>query len=69
MDINLYTEVMSDVIITRDDFMAFADIRKSGEYNMLDSNARHMAGLSKEKWDEIIKQYSELENKYKESEE
>ena len=50
--------------ITRDDFMAFADVRKSGEYNMLDSNARHAAGLSKEKWIEIINQYEEYENKY-----
>ena len=57
---------MSDVVVTRDDFIAFARVRRSGEYNMLDSNARHMAGLSKEKWNEIIKQYSEFENKYKE---
>ena len=33
------------------------------------SNARHMAGLSKEKWLEIIRQYSEFENKYKENKE
>jgi len=56
-------------VITRDDFIAFARVRRSGEYNMLDSNARHMAGLSKEKWDEIIKQYSEFEKKYKENKE
>jgi t-SNARE complex subunit (syntaxin) len=60
---------MSDVVVTRDDFMAFARVRRSGEYNMLDSNARHMAGLSKEKWLEIIRQYSEFENKYKEDKE
>ena len=60
---------MSDVVVTREDFIAFARVRRSGKYNMLDSNARHMAGLSKEKWIEIIKQYSDLENKYKENEE
>ena len=57
---------MSDVVVTRDDFIAFAKVRRSGEYNMLDSNARHMAGLSKEKWDEIIRQYNKFEKKYKE---
>ena len=56
-------------LATREDFIAFARVRRSGKYNMLDSNARHMAGLSKEKWIEIIKQYSDLENKYKENEE
>jgi len=56
---------MSDVVITRDDFIAFARVRRSGEYNVLDSNARHVAGLSREKWHEIIRQYSEFEKKYK----
>jgi t-SNARE complex subunit (syntaxin) len=56
---------MSDVVITRDDFIAFAKVRRSGEYNMLDSNARHVAGLSRKKWHEIIRQYSEFEKKYK----
>tara|TARA_R100001530_G_scaffold135556_1_gene113058 strand:- start:1010 stop:1186 length:177 start_codon:yes stop_codon:yes gene_type:complete len=55
--------------VTREDFIAFARVRRSGEYNVLDSNARHMAGLSKEKWEEIIKQYSEFKNKYKENKE
>ena len=55
--------------ITREDFIAFARVRRSGEYNVLDSNARHMAGLSKEKWIKIIKQYDEFENKYKENKE
>ena len=53
--------------ITRDDFMAFADVRRSGEYNMLDHAARMTAGLSKEKWIEIIRQYEQYENKYKEN--
>tara|TARA_Y100000296_G_scaffold58562_1_gene67512 strand:+ start:161 stop:331 length:171 start_codon:yes stop_codon:yes gene_type:complete len=56
-------------VITRDDFIAFARVRRSGEYNMLDSNARHVAGLSREKWHEIIRQYSEFEKKYKENKE
>ena len=51
--------------ITRDDFYAFADVRRSGEYNMLDPNARIAAGLSKEKYFEIIRQHNQLHSKYK----
>ena len=60
---------IDNVEITRDDFMAFADVRRSGEYNMLTEAkaARDMAGLSKAKWFAIIKQYGHNENKYKEN--
>jgi len=57
---------IDDVEITRDDFFSFADVRKSGEYNMLSPEARDIAGLSKEKWFAIIKLYKHYENKYKE---
>jgi len=57
---------IDDVEITRDDFMAFADIRRSDEYNMSSSEARESAGLSKAKWFAIMKQYEHYENKYKE---
>ena len=54
---------MSKITLTSKDFRAFAEVRKSGIYDsMLDSNARHMAGLPKEKWLEIIAQYEDLEN-------
>ena len=59
---------MSKVELTREDFRAFAEVRKSGEYNMATPEAREMTHLSKEQWVEIMKQYAELENKYKESE-
>jgi len=53
---------MNKVYLTREDFLAFARVRKSGDYkSMYDSNARHAAKLSKEKWLEIIKQYKNLE--------
>jgi hypothetical protein len=51
--------------IERDEFLAFAEVRKGGEYNMFDPRARELAGLSKEKWFEIIKQYNQLYNKHK----
>ena len=60
---------MSEVILTRKDFRAYAEVRKSGMYNMFDPRAREMTHLSKEQWVEIMKQYTALENKYKENKE
>ena len=53
------------MIIERDEFLAFAEVRKSGEYNMFDPKARQVAGLSKEKWFEIVRQHNQLHEKYK----
>ena len=58
---------MSDVVLTRKDFRAFAEVRKSGLYNMFDPRAREMTHLSREQWVAIMEQYTELENKYKEN--
>ena len=58
---------MSEVVLTRKDFRAFAEVRKSGLYNMFDPKAREMTHLSEEQWVAIIEQYAELENKYKEN--
>ena len=58
---------MSEPIsITRKDFRAFAEVRKSGLYNMRDPRARMMTHLSHRTWVEIMKQYEQLERKYKE---
>ena len=51
--------------IERDEFLAFAEVRKGREYNMFDPKAREVAGLSKDKWFEIIRQYNQLYNKHK----
>ena len=55
------------MIIERDEFLAFAEVRKNQEYFLSDPRARHSAGLylSKEKWFEIIKQYNQLYDKHK----
>ena len=58
---------MSEVELTRKDFRAFAEVRKSGLYNMATPEAREMTHLSKEQWVAIMEQYTELENKYKEN--
>ena len=51
--------------ITRKEFRQFAEVRKSGLYNMFDHRARAMTSLSQKQWVEIMKQYADLENKYK----
>ena len=53
------------MIIERDEFLAFAEVRKNREYFLFDPRARHSAGLSKEKWYEIIRQYNQLYDKHK----
>tara|TARA_R100000789_G_scaffold94954_1_gene95142 strand:+ start:291 stop:473 length:183 start_codon:yes stop_codon:yes gene_type:complete len=58
---------LSEVELTRKDFRAFAEVRKSGLYNMFDPRAREMTHLSREQWIAIMEQYAELENKYKEN--
>ena len=50
--------------ITKDEFLDYETVRRSGFYNMFDSQAREMTDLSKDKWIAIIKNYSELKDKY-----
>ena len=51
--------------ITEEKFLEYEKIRQEGRYNMFDPKAREVAGLSKEKWFEIIRQYNQLYNKHK----
>ena len=50
--------------ITKDEFLDYETVKRSGFYNMLDSQAREMTDLSREQWVTIIENYSELKNKY-----
>ena len=50
--------------ITKDEFLDYETVRKSGYYNMFDPQAREMTDLSRNKWTVIIKNYSELRAKY-----
>ena len=57
---------MPECEITKDEFDAFNRVRDSGKYNMVveaDAAAAE-AGLSRDKWFDIIKNYSELWDKY-----
>lgn len=56
--------MMSKLEITREQFMEYEGIRQGGLYNMFDPRAREHTTLTKEQWLGIIKQYSDLSNKY-----
>ena len=53
-----------EIQITKDEFLDYETVRRSGFYNMFDPQAREMTDLSKSKWVTIIKNYSELKDKY-----
>ena len=53
------------MIISRDEFLAFAEVRKNREYGLFDPRARKVARISKDKWFEIIRQHNQLHKKYK----
>ena len=50
--------------ITREMFEEYKDIQASGEYNMLNPQAREMSSMDKRQWFAIIKNYNELNIKY-----
>ena len=52
------------VQITEEDFKEYKRVQQSGMFNMFDPRAREMTSLSKDQWITIIKNYSELKNKY-----
>ena len=52
------------IMISKDEFLDYETVKRSGFYNMLDSQAREMTDLSREQWVTIIENYSELKNKY-----
>ena len=50
--------------ITKEEFEQYRDVQDSGKFNMFTPQAREMTSLSKDKWIEIIKNYSQLKDKY-----
>ena len=53
-----------NIEITREDFMKYYDVQMGGVYNMWDERALKLTELSKEKYLNIIKNYSEYYNKF-----
>ena len=50
--------------ITKEKFDKYVKIQKDGKYNMFDPRAREMTSLSRSEWIYILKNYSELKEKY-----
>lgn len=50
--------------VTEKQFMAYHRVQIGGKWNMFDPRARQATGLSKEVYFAIMKQYSELADKY-----
>ncbi len=50
--------------ISAEQFQEYRDVQNSGEYNMYDPSARSMTSLTKHEWIHIMKNYSELKEKY-----
>ena len=46
--------------IKKDEWISFLEVRQDGQYNMWSPQARQSAGLDKDKWAKIIKNFDEL---------
>ena len=50
--------------ITKEEWEEYRDIQMSGGFNMFTPQAREMTTLSKDKWIQILKNYTELKEEY-----
>jgi len=48
------------VQITKNDFLQYKEVQKSGLFNMYSPRAREMTNLSEEQWSRIMKEYTKL---------
>tara|TARA_R110002020_G_scaffold162945_1_gene348864 strand:- start:464 stop:637 length:174 start_codon:yes stop_codon:yes gene_type:complete len=55
--------------ITKEQWNEYRDVQINSIYNMLDPNARAMTDLTRQEWIHIIKNYTQLKNKYEGEEE
>ena len=54
------------IMISKDEFLDYETVRRSGFYNMLDAQARELSGLSAEKYATIMEHYRKLKTIYME---
>lgn len=59
---------MVDTFITEKQFKRYQKVQLMGNYNMFSPEAMEVAGLNKEQFLEIMKNYDKLEEKYGKSE-
>ena len=50
--------------VTMEEWIQYRAIQDSGMFNMFDPQAREMTDVSRDKWIQIIKNYSELKEKF-----
>lgn len=50
--------------VTMEEWIQYRAIQDSGMFNMFDPQAREMTNISRDKWIKIIKNYSELKEKF-----
>ena len=50
--------------ITKDDFIAYEEVRRGGQWNMFSPQAREATGLERDVYSGIINRYSELMRKW-----
>tara|TARA_Y100001973_G_scaffold71547_1_gene104258 strand:- start:70 stop:264 length:195 start_codon:yes stop_codon:yes gene_type:complete len=50
--------------ITKDEWIAFMEVRQDGQYNMYSPQARFIAGLDKDKWKTIMNNFDDLYDKW-----
>lgn len=53
-----------DLIISKEQFIEYLNVQRTGLFNMLDERARHLTSLSKEEYLYIIVNYNYLCNVY-----
>jgi hypothetical protein len=52
-------------MVTEQEFFAYEDVRQSGVINMYDiKQGMELSGLSRDKYAEVMKNYTELKEKY-----
>lgn len=56
--------VDKEVEVSQEEWESYLEVQKSGEFNMIDPNARLTAGVDKLVWLAILSNYSALEQKY-----
>jgi len=50
--------------ITKEDFVAYEEVRRRGRFNMFDPNARVLTGLDKDTYLGVLSNYDELNKKF-----
>ena len=50
--------------IYKEEWIAFLEVRQDGQYNMMSSMARQLAGIDKPTWKQILSNFDDLYDKW-----